>query len=146
MLYFCFLLYNLFLLFHEIIPKNHHLSSCIFSCYLQTPQQSAHEEWGDLDPVVNRGDTLDRNPLCVDPYLVGGNIVKPEHDQPNTVRQQEEEFLMAWNDIPGNMSGPSSETPCYTDFEGDCNFSVTFGVMNTSSTRKTKHWDVSNFH
>ena len=126
------------------------------------PQQpvEAHP-WSNLkDPnVVIRQDTLDENPLCVDPNQVQvtminpntnnvkfeqgavaqndwGNLEENGHAQQQQGHQSPEDFKVMQN----QQSGPTAQNLCVDNFPGAFNFNVQF---TTLAQTKSKHWHVS---
>lgn len=115
--------------------------------------------WGSLIDPLERADTLERNPICVDPNQVQAQIVKSEHYQVVQTQSQqmqwedptstitfgpEDLLLLQQNGTPTvNNYGPTSANPCIDDFKGDCSFGIAFEAMTASN--KSKHWDVSVF-
>ena len=134
------------------------------------PQQPVEAHlWSNLkDPsVVIRQDTLDENPLCVDPNQVQVTMINP-----NTNNVKFEQGAIAQNDwgnleenghaqqqqghhlqvdaiqfgpedfkvMQNQQSGPTAQNLCVDDFPGAFNFNVQF---TTLAQTKSKHWDVS---
>jgi hypothetical protein len=117
---------------------------------------------------IDRLDTLDRNPLCVDPRTVlnqmkveaapapqpilqfqvveqnGGPIWQPANAGNPIIEfgGEEFDFLQQVLTCPGgNGPGPTSKHPCSDDWTGELDFTLSFGRM--SSYQKNKNWDVS---
>lgn len=148
---------------------------------LTTPQPSTSSAtqqpveahlWSNLkDPnVVLRQDTLEVNPLCVDPNQV--QVVTMINPNPNTNNVKFEQGTVAQNDwgnleenghaqqqqvqhvqvdsiqfgpedfkvMQNQQSGPTAQNLCVDDFPGAFNFNVQFTTLQQA---KSKHWDVS---
>jgi len=122
-------------------------------------QQSHEMAWGDLRDPLDRTDTLDRNPHCVDPNLVTPKLEHHQHQQhqqmvasehapiegenpvASIVFGPEDLQLLNANQGQGHYQGPTSANPCTDDYPGEYQFRVSFVTM--SATNKNKYWDYS---
>jgi len=110
-------------------------------------------------------DTLDRNPVVVNPHSVQDIKVEhhhgaqqiihqqeivqatgPHHQQFEIIVQQPEGFdpLSGYQDalqLIQEQPSPTGFDPCFTTMPGDCDFSVSFDKMTSGG--KNKHWDFS---
>ena len=116
---------------------------------------------------MHRQDTLDENPLCVDPNKVQvtminpntnnvkfeqgavaqndwGNLEENEHAQQQQIHHVLVDYIQVspedFKVMQIQQSGPTVQNLCVDDFPGAFNFHVQF---TTLAHTKFKHWDVS---
>ena len=111
--------------------------------------------------MVVQGDTMDRNPVVVDPHNVqnikveqnlqhlGNQVVQQVgQQQPQQIVQeyvvQQPQGYDPWVDglqLLHEQPSPTGFDLCYDNMPGDLDFSVSFDKMTTGG--KNKYWDVS---
>ena len=110
---------------------------------------------------MNGMDTLERNPVVVNPHsvqdikvehhqgvqqIIHQQEILPQPQQYEIVVQQPHGFdpLSGYQDalqLIQEQPSPTGFDPCFTTMPGDCDFSVTFDKMTSGG--KNKHWDFS---
>ena len=104
-------------------------------------QQSHEMTWGELRDPLDRTDTLDRNPQCVDPNLVTPKL-ENHHQQQQMVRAEGNEGQQFTN-IMTSVSVPNNDENIWTGENQNPITSITFGPEDLkllNGTHPSQHY------